>query len=304
MSEIKKLLALAFIFSSPTMNAAAQDKVAMPHPPQKMATPIVCKSNNDWSEPTFARHIYGNTWYVGTCAISVILIATPKGHFLIDGATAEAVPSIEANITSLGVKLTDIKYILTTHEHIDHVGGVAKLQADTGAVVISRSAAAHSLKSGKGSHRDPQFKNLETFAPISNLQTIQDQGQLVLGETTVHNIPMTGHTPAGSGWSWQECEASKCLNILFSDSLSSISDKFYRFSKPNSIAKDLIATTKRLEQMPCDILLTGHDKQSNLLNRLDGKAALIDAQACKLLAKSGRDGLKERLKDEKLGKAP
>lgn len=304
MMKINKFLILVFISLTQTISAAAEDVVSMPRQPQNNVTPLVCKSNNDWSEPTFSRHIYGNTWYVGTCAISVILIATPKGHFLIDGATEAAVPSIEANITSLGVKLSDIKFILTTHEHIDHVGGVAKLQSDTGAVVISRTSAANLLTSGKSDPRDPQFKNLEAFAPISNLKTIPDNGKLTLDETTVHNLPMPGHTPNGSGWSWQECEMDKCVNIMFSDSLSSISDKFYRFSKSNSIAKELIATTKNLEKMPCDILLTGHDKQSNLLNRLDGKAPLIDAQACKTLAKSGRDNLKKRIEDEKLGKAP
>lgn len=40
--------------------------------------------------------IHGNGCYVGTCGIAVILIATPKGHILIDAATDEAVPSILA----------------------------------------------------------------------------------------------------------------------------------------------------------------------------------------------------------------
>lgn len=304
MLKINKLLTFAFIVFTHTINAATQDVITMPSQPQNTTPNVVCKSNMDWSEPTFARHIYGNTWYVGTCAISVILIATPKGHFLIDGATEAAVPSIKANITSLGVKLSDIKYILTTHEHIDHVGGVAKLQSDTGAVVISRTAAANSLTSGQGDPRDPQFTSLEAFTPITNLKTIRDKEQLTLGDSTVHNLPMPGHTPNGSGWSWKECEADKCLNIIFSDSLSSISNKFYRFSKPNSIAKELIATTKRLEKMQCDILLTGHDMQSNLLNRLDGKVPLINVKACKELAKLGRTGLKKRIENEKLGKAP
>ena len=276
----------------------------MPHPAQLTTSVPECKSNDEWAEPTTARHIYGNAWYVGTCAISVILIATPKGHFLIDGATEEAVPSIESNVKSLGVKLSDIKYILVSHEHIDHVGGVSKLQSDTGASVISRANAIDSLKSGKNDRRDPQFLNLRPFAPISHLQSIPDNGKIVLGEVHIQNIPMSGHTHGGSGWTWQECEKNACVNIVFSDSVGSISDKEYRFSQSGSIANTLLATTKRLENIPCDILLTGHVKQSNLLSRLDGKAPLIDTQACQLLAKSGRDGLSKRIEDESLGKFP
>jgi metallo-beta-lactamase class B len=304
MSIIKHLLSLTLTLSASTIVFAADDGVAMPHQPQNSGAPTECKSNNDWSEPTYARHIYGNVWYVGTCGISVILVATPRGHFLIDGATEAAVPAIEANITSLGVKLSDIKYILTTHEHLDHVGGVAKLQADSGATVISRSAAANALKSGKTNPRDPQHQSIADFTPIANLKTIPDQGKLTLGTTSVHNIPMTGHTPGGSGWTWQECENGKCVNMLFSDSVGSISNNVYHFSRADSMAKPLLATTKRLAKMPCDILITGHVFQSNLFERLDGKVPLIDDQACKNLAKSGQENLQIRLQDEKLGKKP
>lgn len=70
------------------------------------------------------------------------------------------------------------------------------------------------------------------------------------------------------------------------------------------MAKPLLATTKRLAKMPCDILITGHVFQSNLFERLDGKVPLIDDQACKNLAKFGQENLQIRLQDEKLGKKP
>jgi metallo-beta-lactamase class B len=304
MEQMKKLLSLAFILLTPAISLAASGDVLMQYQAQHIARPQDCKSNDVWAEPTAARHIYGNAWFVGTCAISVILIATPHGHFLIDGATEEAVPSIESNITSLGVNLSDIKYILVSHEHIDHVGGIATLQSDTGARVISRSDTIGSLKSGKSDRRDPQFLILTPFTPIAQLQAIPDNGRLVLGETSIQNIPMSGHTPGGSGWTWRECEKNVCVNMVFSDSVGAISDKEYRFSQIGSIADSLLETTKRLEDMPCDILLTGHVKQSNLLNRLDEKAPLIDALACKQLAKFGRDGLKKRIEEEQIGKAP
>ena len=52
---------------------------------------------------------------------------------LIDGAPAAAYAAVSQNIASLGVKLGDIKTILTTHEHHDHVGGIALFQQTSGA---------------------------------------------------------------------------------------------------------------------------------------------------------------------------
>ncbi len=276
----------------------AQSPVAMPQALARSVPKAECKSNDDWSEPSFARHIYGNSWYVGTCGISVILIATPQGHILIDGATEQAAPDVEASIRSLGVNLSDIKTILVTHEHHDHIGGVAQLQKDSGAVVLTRKAALDALRQGKNSPNDPQFGELKNFPPISNVQAIADGGLIRLGSVKVNNIPMTGHAPGGSGWSWQECENGVCLNLMFSDSISSISNASYRFSSSGAITSKLRASIKRLSNTPCDILITGHGKQSNLLNRLDGKATLSEPKACKELATTGRENLSKRLSEE------
>ena len=62
---------------------------------------------------------------MGTCSIGAFLITSPDGHVLIDAATVEAAPHVIANIRSAGFTVEDIKTILVTHEHHDHVGGVS-----------------------------------------------------------------------------------------------------------------------------------------------------------------------------------
>ncbi|MBY0573525.1 MAG: subclass B3 metallo-beta-lactamase [Undibacterium sp.] len=300
--RLVKLISTLTTFSlcvlSTHSSLAISQATTMPQSISSNPARTACKSNDDWSEPTYARHIYGNTWYVGTCAISVVLIATPQGHILIDGATANAATSIEMNIKSLGLRLSDIKTILVTHEHHDHIGGVAQLQKNSGAVVLTRKAAVELLQQGKTHQLDPQFEVLEPFTPIANVKEIADGGVLTLGGTKIHNIPMTGHTLGGSGWTWEECENKVCKNIVFSDSISAISDKVYRFSRPDSIANDLRASMERLSNAPCDILITGHGKQSDLLKRLDGELPLSNPQDCKNLAISGQKGLLKRLSEE------
>ncbi|RZL97454.1 MAG: MBL fold metallo-hydrolase, partial [Variovorax sp.] len=67
--------------------------------------------------------IFGNAYYVGTDGLSSILVTSDFGHVLIDGGLPASAPQIVANIEKLGFKITDVKAILQSHAHPDHVGG-------------------------------------------------------------------------------------------------------------------------------------------------------------------------------------
>ena len=55
--------------------------------------------------------------------VASYLIATSQGHILIDSTWEETVPMIRQSIEELGLKLTDIKYLLNMQSHADHVAG-------------------------------------------------------------------------------------------------------------------------------------------------------------------------------------
>lgn len=291
------ITSIAIISLTQTANAS-RISIKMPSEPKLASAPAACKSLDDWNEPTHARRIYGNTWYVGTCGISVVLIATPNGHVLIDSAPQKASEAVRQNILSLGVKLSDIKTILITHEHHDHMGGLASMQAATGAKVLSRSNIVDVLKSGKNDRRDPQFDELSGFDPVANVHAFEDAGTIVIGDKKIQHLPMAGHAPGGSGWTWQECEKSVCKNLVFADSLGSISDATYRYSAPDSLANALRESSQRIAKTACDILITGHGTASDLLARLDGTKPLADTQACVNYAQTGMLRLEDRLKKE------
>ena len=100
-----------------------------PPPPTPPASEWVnsCTDWDDWDKAGPPYQIYGNTYYVGTCGISAILVTGDKGHILIDGATEAGADVIANNIRSLGFALSDIKLLLQSHEHFDHVAGLARL---------------------------------------------------------------------------------------------------------------------------------------------------------------------------------
>ena len=101
-----------------------------------------CKGRDGWSDAAPPARIYGNTYYIGTCGITVLLITSSKGHVLIDGGPADAAPSILKNIRALGFDPHDVPIILGSHEHFDQMGGLAALKAATGAQLGTQGGAS------------------------------------------------------------------------------------------------------------------------------------------------------------------
>jgi metallo-beta-lactamase class B len=114
-----------------------------------------CDGKYGWEDPAPPVHIHGDTYYVGTCGISSLLIVSPAGHILIDGGTEKNARFIAANIERLGYRLGDIRYILNSHEHYDHTGGIRELQRLTGAKIIALAASKPMLEAGHSFPNDP-----------------------------------------------------------------------------------------------------------------------------------------------------
>ncbi|HEY2295108.1 MAG TPA: MBL fold metallo-hydrolase, partial [Thermoanaerobaculia bacterium] len=103
------------------------------------------------NQPVEPYRIVGNIYYVGASDVTSYLITTPEGHILLDGGYVETAPMIEANLKKLGFKLADVKILLSSHAHFDHVGGLAELKRRTGAKFAASERDAPLLaRGGKG----------------------------------------------------------------------------------------------------------------------------------------------------------
>lgn len=257
-----------------------------------------------WNDRAPPRKIFGNAYYVGTCGITALLVTSPQGHMLLDGATEPAGPAIAANIEALGFKLADIKFILNSHEHSDHAGGIAYLQRVTGAAVMAREPAVATLERGASDRGDPQFSVLEKFPPVANVQLLVDGQTVRTGELELTARATPGHAPGSTSWTWVSCEGSHCLHMVYADSLSAASDKTYRFSDHADYLAAFRRSIDTVASLPCDILVSPHPLASELFARFDGKAPLMGPDACKRYADGARTRLERRLQDEKNHGAP
>ena len=257
-----------------------------------------CKDWDDWDKPAPPVRVYGNSYYVGTCGISAILITDRSGHILIDGGTEAGAEVIARNIQRLGFRLSDVKYLLHSHEHFDHVGGIARLQQLTGAQLVASPAAAAVFKSGATDPADPQAGMHSPF-PAARVDRIIRDGEMIrVGDSALFAIETPGHTAGALSWRWGSCDGGVCRQIVYADSLSAVSRDDYLFSDHPALVSAFRGSFQRIANLDCDILLTPHPSASDMVNRFAGRAPLSDTGACRAYAKAQSDKLDERLAKE------
>ena len=257
-----------------------------------------CAGSDDWDKPAPPVRIHGNTYLVGTCGIAVILVTGSAGHVLIDAGTEVGAEHVAANVRALGFKLADVKYLLHSHEHLDHVGGTARIQALTGATLIASAPAAKVFASGTATRDDPQA-GMHPPLPIATVgRVIGDGGQLRFGNLMLTAIATPGHTAGALSWRWESCDGGVCRAMVFADSLSPVSRDAYRFSAHPAALAALRQSLARIAATRCEILLTPHPSASALPARLAKGKTLLDADGCKAYAAALTVRLDQRLAKE------
>jgi len=284
--------------------------------------PNACSSCDEWNQPREPFRVFGNTYYVGTDGLSAMLITSDEGHILLDGGLAQSAPLIAANIRKLGFKIEDVKFITNSHAHYDHAAGIAALQRASGAIVVASASGAQALASGNATPDDPQAgfgRDANAFPAVKNVRVVQNGEVVRVGPIAIEMHDTAGHTPGSTTWTWQSCEISapspkpqasspsKCLNIVYADSLTPVAAPGFRFTgdaKTPSRVDKFRASIATVAALPCDIVITTHPSATNLAGKLKLRAAkpaadpLIDPQGCRALAATAAKQLDLRVAEE------
>jgi metallo-beta-lactamase class B len=257
-----------------------------------------CGESTDWDRPAPPVRIHANTYLVGTCGISAILITGSEGHVLIDAGTEKGADLIADNIRQLGFRLTDIKYLLMSHEHFDHVGGMARLQQLTGAALVTSAPAEKVLNTGVASTDDPQAGMHRPFPAASVGRVIADGGEVRLHDLSLIAMTTPGHTPGALSWRWESCDGGVCRTMVYADSLTPVSRDDYRFSDHPAYLAAYRASIAKIAASRCEILLTPHPEASAMKQRMTGKQPLFDPSGCRNYAAALTRKLDDRLAKE------
>jgi metallo-beta-lactamase class B len=259
-----------------------------------------CEDWDDWDKPVEPFKIAPGVHYVGTCGITVLFIETKSGHVLIDTGTEKGVLEAFRNILAMRKSAASIGLILYSHEHFDHVGGMAYAQSFTGAPVVAPAGTVEVFRTGKDDPRDPQAGLHEPMRPAPHVIEIEAGKPITYGGITFSPIATPGHTPGALTWQWEACEGEVCKTIVYADSLSAISGDGYKFSDHPEYVVAFRAGIERLRGLKCDILLTPHPSASNMIERA-ATGTFEGGMTCAQYADSKMQALDERLAEEAAG---
>jgi len=220
------------------------------------------------AEEQFPAHrVAGNTYYVGSKALATYLITTPEGHILLNSGFEETVPLIRVGVESLGFKLRDVKIILASHAHSDHVAGHALLQELTGAKVYVMEGDDRVIANG-GEGQYHYTTSRWKKCPVDRV--LKDGEEVKLGGVTLVAKKTPGHTRGCTTWTWQEMDRGKVVNVVVIGSPNV--NPGYRLVDNKDypeIAADFAKTFETLKSLKCDVFLGAHGDYYGMLAKYE-----------------------------------
>ena len=220
--------------------------------------------SDEWAKPYQPFRIAGNLYYVGTYDLACYLITTPQGNILINTGLAASAKQIKNNIKSLGFKFTDIKILLNTQAHYDHLGAMAFIKKKTGARLMVDEKDAAEVKSG-GSSDYALGGNGSTFKPIIPDKLLKDGDTIKLGNMQLVMLHHPGHTKGSSSFLFTVKDEQQQYKVLIANMPTIVTDSsFAAIPNYSSIADDYAYTLKAMKNISFDIWLASHASQFNM----------------------------------------
>jgi metallo-beta-lactamase class B len=191
----------------------------------------------------------GNLYYVGTGTLNSYLITTPQGNILINTNFEETAPLLKEAVEKLGFKMTDIKIILGSHAHGDHMQADAIVKEMTGgATVMAMEQDVAALKGMKAPSGKPH--------PIDRV--LKDGEQVTLGDArlTAHLTP--GHTRGCTTWTFTVQDGGKPYNVLIACGGLQEDARLVNNKNYPEIAEHFGQSIKKYKTLQADVFLAAH----------------------------------------------
>ncbi|MGE3843811.1 MAG: subclass B3 metallo-beta-lactamase [Vicinamibacterales bacterium] len=234
------------MFASTTLRALACAAVLSTLATAGQAQTVEDRTQDKVAFPAFK--IMGNLYYVGTGTLNSYLITTPAGHILINTNFEDTVPLLRASIEKLGFKLTDIKILLGSHAHGDHMQADAMVKELTGgATVMAMEQDVPALKNMTPGNKPH---------PIDRV--LKDGEQVSLGgmSLTAHFTP--GHTRGCTTWTFQVTDGGKAHNVIIVCGGLQDDAKLVGNTNNPTLADDWAYTVKKWRTFSPDVFLGSH----------------------------------------------
>jgi metallo-beta-lactamase class B len=220
-----------------------------------------------WSIKPF--HILGALYYVGLSDNTSFLFHTSQGDILLDPLNEPSAGEVRQNIEQLGFNMKDIKIILQSHAHSDHVGAMATFKEWTGAKVLVMGEDAPLMEDGgKGDYRN--VKGTESFKPLHPDGLLHDGEKVTLGDVTMVAHLTPAHTKGCTTWSTVLEENGKKYNTVFICSMRmNTGIPLLNNARYPNLPQDWAKGFKTLRGLKADMFFVSHGGQFDMTERLE-----------------------------------
>ncbi len=228
-------------------------------------------AQSDWTEPLEPFAIGEGLYYVGTAGLAAYLFTSGDGHILIDAPLDENVDRVLGNIRALGFDPRDVRLLLASHAHFDHVGGMARMRQATGAELVLSVRDAEYVGAG----RDFGLDDLAGYPPARADRTLGHHQTVRVGtwELTAHLTP--GHTPGCTTWSGDVVIEGRARRFVSVCSLSVLGS--YQLTGEGATypgqGREYCASVAHLRTLAPEVFLGPHGSFYGLADKLRARRA-------------------------------
>lgn len=252
------------------------------------------RGQTDWNKPFPPHKVIGNVYFVGSEQLASFLITTPEGHILINSGFETTVPVIRAAVEKLGFRFTDIKILLGSHAHGDHMEGDALIKELTGATVMAMEQDVPALRNMRPGNK---------VHPIDRI--LKDRDEVKLGGTTLIAYLTAGHTKGCTSWAVKTQEGGRPYDVVIVGSVgvnagvALVNNKDYP-----QIGEDYMRSFKVLRGLTSDVFLGPHGSFYRLTDKYaqlekGGANPFIDPQGLKNHLDAQEKSFLARLEEQK-----
>ncbi len=239
---------------------------------------FLLSAQSDWNEPFDPHRIADGLYYVGSKGLSSYLITTPQGHILINSSFDRTVPIIRQNVEKLGFQFKDVKILLTSHAHGDHVAGNALVKELTGAQVYVMQGDEDVVRTGG----EGQYLYKGGWKPCKVDKVLKDGEKVTLGGITLVAVHTPGHTRGCTTWTMKAKDRGKTYDVVIVGS-PNVNPGYQLVNNAAypEIAADFARSFKVWKTLPCDIFLGAHGVYYNMEEKVkrisaDGPNPFVD----------------------------
>jgi metallo-beta-lactamase class B len=251
-----KLVAWLLLAGASTTHRLSAQDAKVPTTPEELISRNL--GPRDQINNPFPPHkIIGNVYFVGPQALGSFLITTPAGHLLINSDFERTVPVIRDSVEKLGFRFTEIKILLGSHAHADHMEGDALVKELTGAQVMAMEQdvpALEKMRPGNKAH------------PIDRV--LHDGDEVTLGGSTLVAHLTPGHTKGCTTWTMKVLDGGQSYDVVIVGSAGvNPGFKLVNNTEYPTIADDYARTFKTLRSLHCDVPLGSHPGMYNMAGK-------------------------------------